>query len=499
MFQNYIPIIILGSVNVVVAIGFYLLNNLPFVKKIPYIYRQIIIGVVFGGIAVAGTEFGADIGGAVINVRDAAPLTAGLIFGGPAGVIAGVIGGVERFFAAFWNRGYYTQIACSVSTFLAGIIAAALRKWMFENKTPNWAFGIVIAIFMEPFHLFLIFITHINQPFECLDIVRVVTIPMILANAIVMFLITLFTTLYTYKTEKKGRFLTTINKRIQFWLLLLVMVAAASSNAALIVIQNNFAEETAYSVLYNNVGDLESSILDYSNQIMDSYLKECSSILSKQPQFTCNDLKQHMIDVYTALDLSTVQVNYISKEDGIVKASTDTSNIGFSMYDTEQSASFHEIIIHTGRYSQPFTSVIDKPKEYIKYGGAFFPQTAKSTKGYDGYFQFGFRTESINIDVISSVIKEITKYRRVYSNGFSIIYDYKGNVVSEILGHKISDLTLTTETLDQQLPYDINQGKVFAYDVTDNLYMYAWCETYYIVCYFPINDISDSIDSRMSR
>ena len=32
--------------------------------------------------------------GAVVNVRDAAPLTAGLIFGGPAGIIAGFIGGL---------------------------------------------------------------------------------------------------------------------------------------------------------------------------------------------------------------------------------------------------------------------------------------------------------------------------------------------------------------------------------------------------------------------
>ena len=47
-------------------------------------------------LSVCGTEFGVNIGGAILNVRDTAPLCAGLIFGGPAGIIAGIAGGVER-------------------------------------------------------------------------------------------------------------------------------------------------------------------------------------------------------------------------------------------------------------------------------------------------------------------------------------------------------------------------------------------------------------------
>ena len=64
--------------------------------KLSYWIQQILIGICFGAVAVFGTEFGINIDGAVINVRDAAPITAGLFFGSPAGIIAGVIGGVER-------------------------------------------------------------------------------------------------------------------------------------------------------------------------------------------------------------------------------------------------------------------------------------------------------------------------------------------------------------------------------------------------------------------
>ncbi|MBQ3282366.1 MAG: hypothetical protein IJH42_00760, partial [Atopobiaceae bacterium] len=47
---------------------------------------QVLCGIVFGAVAVMGTEFGIATQDATMNVRDAAPIVAGLFFGGPAGV-----------------------------------------------------------------------------------------------------------------------------------------------------------------------------------------------------------------------------------------------------------------------------------------------------------------------------------------------------------------------------------------------------------------------------
>jgi LytS/YehU family sensor histidine kinase len=53
--------------------------------------------------------------GILINVRDAAAVTAGLFYGGPAGVIAGFMGGLYRFVSVYWGgSGPYTQLACSI-------------------------------------------------------------------------------------------------------------------------------------------------------------------------------------------------------------------------------------------------------------------------------------------------------------------------------------------------------------------------------------------------
>ena len=81
----------------VLSAGVSLLNQRSSFGRLPYAVRQITIGVCFGGLAVLFTEFGINIGSATINVRDAAPLCAGLLFGGPAGIIAGVIGAVLVF------------------------------------------------------------------------------------------------------------------------------------------------------------------------------------------------------------------------------------------------------------------------------------------------------------------------------------------------------------------------------------------------------------------
>ena len=114
-------------------------------KKINYWLKQIIIGIVFGAIAILGTECGVRLDGAIMNARDAAPLCAAIIFGAPAGIIAGIIGGVERWFAVTWGAGTFTRLACSIATIFAGVFGAILKKYMFDNKIPNYAYAFIIG------------------------------------------------------------------------------------------------------------------------------------------------------------------------------------------------------------------------------------------------------------------------------------------------------------------------------------------------------------------
>ena len=87
-------LLLLAAASVLTSLGFYLLKKLTPYGRIKKPVRQVIIGVAFGLVAILSTEMGVDVNGATINARDAAPLCAGLLFGAPAGIIAGVIGGV---------------------------------------------------------------------------------------------------------------------------------------------------------------------------------------------------------------------------------------------------------------------------------------------------------------------------------------------------------------------------------------------------------------------
>ena len=100
--------------NCILVLGVYLAEKYNPSKKMPYMTKQIIIGLLFGGSSAFASSFGVEWLGAVVNVRDAAPLSAGLIFGAPAGIIAGCIGGLYRWFSVYWGAGTYTRLAASL-------------------------------------------------------------------------------------------------------------------------------------------------------------------------------------------------------------------------------------------------------------------------------------------------------------------------------------------------------------------------------------------------
>ena len=83
-----VPILI----NCVLVLCVYSAEKYTPVKKWPYIVRQIVIGVLFGCVSAFASSYGVSWLDSTVNVRDAAPLSAGLIFGAPAGIISGFIG-----------------------------------------------------------------------------------------------------------------------------------------------------------------------------------------------------------------------------------------------------------------------------------------------------------------------------------------------------------------------------------------------------------------------
>ncbi len=149
--------------------------------------QKLFIGLLYGGCAVLSTHFGVDYEHMMLNVRDMGPLSAGLFFDPVSGIIAGVIGGVERYIAGkYWGIGSYTRIACSVSTCLAGFVAAAMHMFIFKRKKPSAVYAFFMGAVMEVFHMYVVFITHRRDMDMAFYVVKTCAPPMILFTGIGM-------------------------------------------------------------------------------------------------------------------------------------------------------------------------------------------------------------------------------------------------------------------------------------------------------------------------
>lgn len=166
---------------------------------------KINIGIIYGILCIISTHFGIDYQKMMLNVRDIGPLAAGLFFDPLSGIIAGFIGGIERFIAGtYFGVGAYTRIACSVSTCLAGILAAMISKFILEGKKPQPIYSLFIGAIMEVFHMYAVILTHREDVNMAFFVVDVCSVPMIAFTA--LGLATISVALLVYSGEWKNPF-----------------------------------------------------------------------------------------------------------------------------------------------------------------------------------------------------------------------------------------------------------------------------------------------------
>ena len=142
--------------------------------KLNYWIQQLLIGLFFFVLIICSIHFGVKylptqelqeqiIGDdAIVKTFGsslASPMIAGLIFGWPAGLMTGFLGGLYRLVINPFGIGDFVRAAETISIFLSGAIAALLRKGLFDNKKPKWGYGIIIGILIETVHMLMIFIT----------------------------------------------------------------------------------------------------------------------------------------------------------------------------------------------------------------------------------------------------------------------------------------------------------------------------------------------------
>ena len=466
--------------NCLLVLCVYLVDKHTPAKRLPYMVKQIIIGLLFGGVSAFASSYGVEWLGAVVNVRDAAPLSAGLIFGAPAGIISGCIGGLYRWFSVYWGGGTYTRIACSVATVLAGLMAAGLRKRMFDNKKPTWGYGVCIAIACEVIHMILIFITNMDNSSKAFEFVKGATIPMIIGNAIAVGFAILIVTLLSRDrlTVKKG------NERIantfQRWLLACIVIAYFITSSFTYILQNGMVKIETEKVFTTAMNDVEADIMGKS----DAHLLEIARNVRKEyidnPDMSLEDL---------AAKHGIVEINVVD-ESGIIQQTTESSSLKYDMKKVDQSREFVEKMSVQDSFVQKYGKRGKDDTVWRKYA-------AVSLDG--GWFiQVGYDPEQFH-SILDEYVIDYTKNRHVGTNGFVAVCNENLKIVTynkDYDGAHISTIGIT--------PPDEMDKKIDAtalYDAEINgvpyLFVFKFIEGYWIIAAMPESEATFMRDASL--
>ena len=460
--------------NCLLVILVYLADKYTPAKKMPYMTKQIIIGVLFGGVSAFASSYGVEWLGAVVNVRDAAPLSAGLIFGAPAGIISGLIGGLYRWFSVYWGAGTYTRIACSIATILAGFMAALLRKRMFDNKKPTWGYGVCIAIACEVIHMILIFITNMGNSSQAFEFVKGATIPMIIGNAVALGVAIGIVSLLSRdrSADKNGK--EKISNTFQRWLLACIAIAFFVTSAFTYILQNGIVKVETIEVFTTAINDVEADITQKSNAQLLEITEKIKADYENNSSVSLEEL---------ATSYNVVEINVI--KDNEVKHSTDKDNEGYDMSLSDQSKEFIDVL-----KTQPFFV-----QKYSQRGidGTVWRKYAAINLSDGGFIQVGYDAEQFHA-MLDEFVVDVTKNRHVGTSGFVAVLDenlcFVKGIDSDFSEKPVSVIGIVPpaemtegKTATQLYDAEIVDGKTELSE--KHLYVFKFIEGYCIVAAMP--------------
>ena len=441
-------------------------------SQLSYAAKQVIIGLVFGAIAVIGTEWGIKTNGVVVNARDAAPLISGLMFGGPAGIIAGFIGGMERWFAVYWGVGSLTRVACSVSTCLAGLYAAFIRKYMFDNKRPTWGIALGIGAVMEVLHLTMVMVTNINDAAAAVSVVDACFVPMVVANGISVMLASIVLSVRSEGVELFKRYKQTeipIFVTIQKWLLIVLALAFSMTMIFDYQLETNMMKKESENAINSTLDEIGNDINDESDKDMINLARMVGREIA-YGRYDINGLARQ----YDVTEICVVD------GDGIIIDSNNPDYIGFDMASGEQSLEFMVLLDgKTETYVQKYGPIASSPDIKRKFAGVAIQNGKK-------FVQISYDASAFQ-KTLSHGIQYVASNRKIGETGFVIVLDEKLNIVSSSKNINMDDLkqenTLGRDSIEinETVQKYVINGKGY-YGATKGV------EGYTLVALYPVDE-----------
>ncbi|MDO4188232.1 MAG: SpoIIE family protein phosphatase [Lachnospiraceae bacterium] len=374
--------------------------------------KTIILGFLFGLIAVICKRNGVVIGKAIASTRDAAVLTAGLFISGPVGVIAGVIALIDSIIEFLRSPENFTAVADIVTVIATGLIAFLLRKVVFEDKRPNWFMSLFSAFVVEVFYLTLIISTNMTRPEKVIAFINSGTAYLLLTNCISVIVVSV--TAYFFSTAKADRRkkpeTKSIFETIQTWLLNVIIISFLCVSGLMVFLEMNLASSQIEEQFVLAMDEVAEDVLDAS----DRYQISITQLIAADIEDGETDLAD-LANWYGVSEINVVDNN------GIITSSSNPEFIGFDMESGEQSAEFLSLLNRTKlSYAQEYRPISADGNTYMKYA---------AVKMKNGFVQMGYNAESFHKE-LNKELKTSLKNRHVGKTGFFIVLDENKQVVS---------------------------------------------------------------------
>ena len=448
-------LVVIAFIPLMVCVFLYFEEKKEKYNKYSKLHKQLFFGLLFGVFAIMSTEYGVPYYGAIINVRDSCAIMAGLFFGPFSGIVAGLIGGMERWFSVYWSGGFFTRSACAVSTILSGFIAAYLRKDIFEEKVPHWSLALFSTAFCLSIHMLMIFITNTDYLRYALDYVKACAVPMILVNSITVALAAMFVGRIE-KDISEVRLIPTVSSQYQRGLIAVVIVCFFMTTGITFYIEQQVSKSDYFDIIGMTIYETYIEAADVVNERILNTAKEVA-----EDYYV--DLKQ--MDIEWLANYYGVREIMILDKEGVVINSNAEECIG---YDFKSASSTSQLMmVVNGEIEKVVTDLVEVNFSY-------------KTKRAMGAFNFDGNTVVVTYDenkydsMIYSQLERSTNNHSVGESGFLIVIDQDDKIVA---GNGFEGMTLE----ELGLEYSKYNPETFRYNkanINGTEYYYIGNEVY---------------------
>ena len=482
MFIDFLKLFAIALIPIAIATGIIFLQRYSKFAKLKKNVQYAIIITLFSISCILGTVFGIEVSnGALINVRDASPIIAGLIFGGPVGVVVGFVGGLYRFVSVYWGgSGAYVQIACAVSTFMAGVFTLIVRRYIFNNKRGKWYYGLFLVILCEDFHMLLVFLTHLNDIQGAYYVVKDCVGLMVLGNSLAVVIAMIIAGVIYKEKFFENHKPHKISTKIQVTLLAFLAVAYGVVSSVSYFSARNVATKNNEKTLQLNVNDLKNEVESLVDQELFNICKVIKDNVAPNIGISA-DLNADLVTNLSGDGFSVTEVHLIGN-DNKIKYSSNSSVIGYDLSSQEQSKVFECLLGDTEFYSQ---SIMEPgsdsaASDRMKYAGIKLATNSNNLS----YLQVGINETKYH-SLLDEKVKNSANYRHIGSKGFIIVAKPDGSVISTVNGGNVSNkIGLSTLKLNEMGKYEGQEGN-FKY----NFYTYAqYIEGYYVIALADVEE-----------